>query len=256
MDEIRLPGMIHKTAQLSAGAVTDETLKQINRYTLEPLTAEQVFTFKAVLCDNEVDRDFERFSLKALQDLHKLFTGRTVIKNHTPDTDNQVARIYTTELVQTGKQLDCGEPYTQLIAHCYMVKTAGNADMIAEIIGGIRREGSVGCAVSGCICSICGTDNTKSYCSHFRGRSYDKENGKALCTYTFSGAKDAYEFSLVAVPTQRGAGISKSYTGETVYEKVHTQENTPADDTTEKKLVLRARLHRIKANQTNLKEEF
>ena len=99
-----------------------------------------------------------------------------------------------------------------------MVKTAGNADLIAEIMGGIKKEGSVGCAVSSSICSICGTDNTKSYCRHWPGRSYDKEGGAVVCTFTLDGAKDAYEFSLVAVPAQKAAGVSKSYTGQTVYE--------------------------------------
>ena len=112
------------------------------------MTAEQVFAFKAVLCDNAIDRDFERFSLKALQDLQKRFLGKTVIQDHNWKSGNQVARIYATELQQSDKVLDCGEPYTQLVARCYMIRTPGNADLIAEIKGGIKREGSVG--VSGC----------------------------------------------------------------------------------------------------------
>ena len=127
------PGVIHKAATLDRQEVTEAELKAINKHTQEPLTAEEVFTFKAVLCDNEVDRTHERFTLKALQDLQKLFVGKTVIKDHVRRADNQVARIYSTELVQTGKTTKTGEPYTQLVAHCYMVKTASNADLIAEI---------------------------------------------------------------------------------------------------------------------------
>ena len=228
------PGYVQKAAQLSAQEVTDEELKAINKYALEPLAAEDVFTFKAVLCDNEIDRHFEHFTGKALQDLKKLFLGKPVIKDHSRRADNQVARIYSTELVQTDKVLKSGEVYTQLVAHCYMVKTAGNADLIAEIKGGIKKEGSVGCSVASCFCSICGTDNTKSYCPHWPGRSYDKDGGPQTCTFTLDGAKDAYEFSLVAVPAQRAAGVSKSYNGETVYEKQDTPEtqpeSTPADD--------------------------
>ena len=138
------PGMIEKAAHLAPHEVTEAELKAINKYALEPLTADQVFTFKAVLCDNEVDRTYERFNLKALQDLKKLFLGKTVIKDHSRRADNQVARIYSTELVQSEKTTQAGELYTQLVAHCYMVKTAGNADLIAEIKGGIKKEGSVG----------------------------------------------------------------------------------------------------------------
>lgn len=253
------PGIIHKAASLDAQEVTEAELKAINKHTLEPLKAEDVFTFKAVLCDNELDRDFERFSLKALQDLQKLFLGKTVIKDHTWAADNQVARIYATELVQGNKTTKGGEMYTQLVARCYMVKTESNADLIAEIKAGIKKEGSVGCAASSCICSICGTDNAKNYCRHWPGKSYEKEGGPEVCTFVLAGARDAYEFSLVAVPAQRAAGVSKSYTGETVYEPQDAAGETNApevDDTTpncEKAatLALRARLtaSRNKLNQ-------
>lgn len=246
--ERNAPGRVTKAASLTAGEATEADLKEINKHTLEPLKAEDVFTFKAVLCDNEVDRSFERFSLKTLQDLQKLFLGKTVIKDHNHSADNQVARIYATELVHTGKILKSGDEYVQLVAHCYMVKTASNADLIAEIKGGIKKEGSVGFRASSAICSICGTDNAKSYCRHWPGKSYEKEGGQVLCTFTLDGASDAYEFSLVAVPAQRAAGVSKSYTGQTEYEPdvdpEPTPEPTPAapDPEAEKALEIRARI--------------
>ena len=250
------PGVIRKAASLSAHEVTEEELKAINKYTLTPLTAEEVFTFKAVLCDNEVDRSYEQFTQKALQDLQKLFLGKTVIKDHWHSADNQVARIYKTELVQGSKTLKSGEIYTQLVAHCYMVKTASNADLITEIKGGIKKEGSVGCSITGSICSICGTDNTKSYCRHWPGRSYDKEAGAETCIFKLTGARDAYEFSLVAVPAQRAAGVSKSYTGKTVFETEATPEETPTNDQADlvKLTAIRARLSAQKAknNTTNI----
>ena len=252
------PGMIEKAAHLAPHEVTEAELKAINKYTLEPLTADQVFTFKAVLCDNEIDRTHERFTLKALQDLKKLFLGKTVIKDHRRTADNQVARIYATELVQSEKATKDGELYTQLVAHCYMVRTASNADLIAEIKGGIKKEGSVGCAVTGSICSICGTDNTKTYCPHWPGRSYGKEGGMQVCTFTLTGARDAYEFSLVAVPAQRAAGVSKSYTGETVYEgkgdpeePATPPETNPENSEKAAELALRARRAAIRTKINN-----
>lgn len=251
------PGVIHKAATLGAQEVTEEELKAINNHTLEPLEAADVFTFKAVLCDNEIDRDYERFSVKALKDLQKLFLGKTVIKDHTWAADNQVARIYHTELVKTGKTTAAGEEYTQLVAHCYMVKTSGNADLIAEIKAGIKKEGSVGCAASSCICSICGVDNAKTYCAHWPGRSYDKSGTRETCTFVLAGASDAYEFSLVAVPAQKAAGVSKSYTGETVYAPQDVEKSPAEADIpdTEKAamLALRARLtaNRAKTNTYN-----
>ena len=250
-----IPGMIEKAASLAAQDVTEEDLKAINKYALTPLKAEEVFTFRAVLCDNDLDRQYERFNLKGLQDMQKLFLGKTVIKDHIRSADNQVARIYATELEQGTKTTESGELYTRLLAKCYMVKTAGNADLIAEIKGGIKKEGSVGFAPSSAICSICGTDNAKSYCSHWRGRTYDKEGGKTVCTFTLAGVKDAYEFSLVAVPAQKAAGVSKSYTGETVFYKAddpqpeETQKQKEKDAEKTKELELRARLLVAKAQK-------
>ena len=44
---------------------------------------------------------------------------------------------------------------------------------------------------------------------HYPGRTYQKDGGPRTCTFTLDGARDAYEFSLVAVPAQRAAGVSK-----------------------------------------------
>lgn len=234
----RLPGT-YKAAKLTAHIVTEAELDQINKYAMTPLAAEDVFVFKSVLCDTEVDRSYEHFSKNALTQLSALFLGRTVIKDHYPTADNQVARIYATELVDTGDKTSSGEPYLQLQAKCYMVKTASNADLITEIKAGIKKEGSVGFRLGSAICSICGSDNMESYCRHFPGRQYSKDGLKTLCVYKLDSVKDAYEFSLVAVPTQRAAGVCKSYTGVTVYEKDEAMD-TQADR--ERFLNLRARI--------------
>ena len=240
-------GVMQKAAQLEAQVANEDDMALINQFALTELAAEDVFTFKAVLCDNKTDRQYERFNLKALQELQALFLGKTVIKDHYRSADNQVARIYKTELKTSATELTEGaEPYTQLVAHCYMLKTASTADLIAEIKGGIKKEGSVGFRASGAICSICGTDNVKDYCRHWPGRSYEKEGGQTTCTFTLTGASDAYEFSLVAVPAQPAAGACKSYTGEVVYEKDDTPDPAPAPtgetEDTEKALELRTRL--------------
>lgn len=238
-------GVMQKAATLAAQAITEDEMALINQFSTKELTPEEVFTFKAVLCDNKLDRQYERFTIKALQELQALFLGKTVIKDHARSADNQVARIYKTELKTSATELtDGAEPYTQLVAHCYMLKLASTADLIAEIQGGIKKEGSVGFRPSSAICSICGTDNTKTYCPHWPGRSYGKEGGQVLCTFTLGGALDAHEFSLVAVPAQREAGVCKSYTGEIAYEKdaPPEPESEPAEDKeTEKALELRAR---------------
>ena len=198
-------GLVCKSASVENQEVTDEELRKINKFTLSPLKAEEIFTFKIIMGDNELDdRNYEPFNLNALKDLKKLYIGKTMIKDHKRTADNQIARVYETELVQndTSKLTGAGEIYTQLIAKCYMVKTASNADLIQEIKAGIKKEVSTGCKPKHAFCSICGTDNTKTYCPHYWGREYDTAAGKKVCYFTLDGAKEAYEVSFVAVPAQ------------------------------------------------------
>lgn len=239
-----LNGTITKSASITVAEVTKEELRAINKFALTPLTDNEVFSFRLIVCDNEVDRDFECFSLKALQQLKKLLVGKTVIKDHSPRADNQVARIYDTELLQDGtKTTKTGELYSQLIAKAYMVKTADNESLITEIKAGIKKEASISCSVKSAICSICGTDNRKGYCNHFKGREYDNSGKKSVCTFTLDNVFDAYEVSLVAIPAQRNAGACKSY-GEKVFnESDVTQQNIETksikkDSTTDCKIKL------------------
>lgn len=220
-------GVINKSASVENQEVTDQDLAKINEFTLSPLTADEVFTFKIVMGDNEIDdRNYEPFNLNALKDLKKLYIGKTVIKDHSRSANNQIARIYDTELVQddSNKLTGAGEILTKLIAKCYMVKTSSNADLIQEIKAGIKKEVSTGCKPKHAYCSICGVDNTKDYCSHWWGKEYDTVNGKKTCYFVLDGAKDAYEVSFVAVPAQRRAGTTKNYCED------KTKEQKPNED--------------------------
>lgn len=216
-DPEAIPGVICKTASVSPLEVTDADLKKINKYTLSPVSADDVFIFKASIADNEQDdRNYMPFNLKSLQDLKKLYPGKTMLKDHRRMADNQIARIYDTELVQdANKQTELGELHTELIAKIYMVKTDSNKDLIAEIMGGIKKEVSTSTVPSKMICNICGTDNMKDYCRHWPGIEYTVEDGSAKgskkrCKMLLSGAKEANELSFVAVPAQPRAGTHKS----------------------------------------------
>ena len=57
------------------GLPTDAEVKEINKYTRRDFKADELYAFSVVLCDNEVDRDFERFTDSALEGLAKLFLG-------------------------------------------------------------------------------------------------------------------------------------------------------------------------------------
>ena len=139
--------------------VTQEELEQINRFAKTPLTAEEVYTFTVRLCDNEVDRDFERFDTGALEELGELFLGKSGIFDHQWSAGGQTARIYRTEVVREPARITAaGDEYCWLKGWAYLLRTEKNADLIAEIEGGIKKEVSVGCSMGKSVCSVCGAE--------------------------------------------------------------------------------------------------
>ena len=170
-----------------------------------PLTAEEVYTFAVRLCDNQVDRDGERFEPETLDGLAQLFVGKTGIFDHDWTAKGQTARIYRTEVVdEPGVVTAVGDGSRYVKGYAYVLRTPGNEELIAALDGGILREVSVGCAVERCVCSVCG--QSAGSCAHKKGEVYD---GK-LCYTKLEGAADAFEWSFVAVPAQPKAGVIKS----------------------------------------------
>ena len=186
-----------------------DILEKINRFTRRPLKEDEVYVFSVILCDNEIDRDFERFSDASLEELKDKFVGKTGISDHNATSANQTARIFDTEIVSDDVRITkTGEMYRYLNASAYMVRTGENKDLISEIDGGIKKEVSISCSAERRICSICGCDRAKGSCSHVKGRKY----GGKLCYDILEGISDAYEWSFVAVPAQVNAGVTKHYT--------------------------------------------
>lgn len=188
-----------------------EMLTKINRFTRREFAEEELYTFSVILCDNEIDRDGERFSDGALEKLKTLFVGKTGIFDHNPSTSNQNARIFDTEIItDTGRTTKNGEPYKYLKATAYMVRTGENKNLISEIEAGIKKEVSISCTAKKKICSVCGNDKTAGSCVHVKGKEY---NGK-ICHVVLDDITDAYEWSFVAVPAQVNAGVTKKFTEE------------------------------------------
>lgn len=172
------------------------------------MKAEEIYVFPIVLCDNEIDRDGERFSIGALETLAKLFLGKTGVFDHSMRGADQTARIFETYTEQiVDKTTECGETYMRLMARAYMVRTAENESLIKEIDAGIKKEVSVGCAVRKMTCSVCGSDYRQGNCTHEKGQLY----GGKKCHCILDDPTDAYEWSFVAVPAQPAAGVTKSF---------------------------------------------
>ncbi|MBQ2854921.1 MAG: hypothetical protein IJE81_05555 [Oscillospiraceae bacterium] len=184
------------TEAVSSGVPTAVQLESINTQAKARLTAEQVYVFSLRLCDDQVDRDNERFDTAALPGLAKLFIGKTGIVDHRWSSDRQIARIFETQVVK-----EQGVSYVK--AWAYIRRGGANDETIADIEAGIKKEVSVGCAMGSAVCSVCGSEY--GTCGHRKGEYYDG----LRCCAVLQEPVDAYEFSFVAVPAQREAGVLK-----------------------------------------------
>ena len=186
---------------VGSGMPTQAQLAAINAQTKGTLTAEDVYVFSVRLCDDQVDRDLERFDTAALPELARMFIGKTGIVDHCWSSENQVARIFQTQVIQE-------EGVSYIKAWAYIRRGSHTMEIIADIEAGIKKEVSVGCAMGRSVCSVCGSDYGS--CGHQKGEYYDG----ALCCAILREPMDAYEFSFVAVPAQRDAGVIKGLGGQ------------------------------------------
>lgn len=192
---------VKKAAEaVGSGVPTAVQLEAINALAKATLTAEQVYVFSVRLCDDQIDRDQERFDEAALPELARLFIGKTGIVDHQWSSEKQVARIFETQVVK-----EKGVSYIK--AWAYIRRGGSNDEIIADIEAGIKKEVSVGCAMGQAVCSICGSEYGS--CGHRKGESYEGE----VCCAILREPMDAYEFSFVAVPAQREAGVMKALGG-------------------------------------------
>lgn len=189
--------------------ISDEELGKIREFARKDVTAGEIYTFPVILCDNDIDRDGEKFTKEALDELARLFVGKTGIFDHHMSSKDQTARIYSTQVIRDeSKTTADGEAYMCVRAMAYMLRNEKNKDLIDEIEAGIKKETSVNCGVRSIKCSVCGKDIRAEGCEHVKGRTY----GGKICSHLLCEPFDAYEWSFVAVPAQKNAGVTKSFT--------------------------------------------
>lgn len=120
--------------------VSDNELELINTYTKREFTKDEIYAFSVVLCDNDIDRDFERFTVESLYELEKLFVGKTGIFDHEAKSKNQTARIFSCKVEKIeGKKTKTGEDYYRLVARAYLPKSEKNSDLILSLESGILK---------------------------------------------------------------------------------------------------------------------
>ena len=193
---------------IQKSVATNEDLAKIQQFSRRELLPEEIYVFNVDLCNNDIERDFEKFSVETLKQMAELFVGKTGIFDHSMKSADQTARIFDAFVEKVnGKKTADGEDFYSLKAKAYMLNNEENKSLIDSIEAGIKKEVSVSCSVDKAYCSICHTDRKRAACEHRKGRMY----GDRLCFNILTDATDAYEFSFVAVPAQREAGVTKSF---------------------------------------------
>ena len=146
--------------------------EKIRKFTRRDFEKDELYVFEVSLCNNDVDRDNEKFSVAALNELAKQFVGKTGIKNHSMRAEDQSARIFETRVERIpGRKTADGEDFYTLRAKAYMVRSEATAQLITDIDAGIKKEVSVSCSAEKRICSVCGKDKSREYCGHVAGKN-------------------------------------------------------------------------------------
>ena len=195
--------------------VSDEDLELINKHTLITLNKEDVYTFKVQICDNDVDRVGDKMTDDFIKQVAEHITGVTGLKDHDWNVENQLARLYDAEVVTDDTNVTVlGEPRKYVLGKAYTLSK--NKDFIDNINAGLLKETSISFNSNNDTCSICGEpmvkdDNDIGHCSnkHIAGHYYDNK----LCYNKLNELVDILEWSLVAVPCQRKAGINNKNIG-------------------------------------------
>lgn len=202
-------GKISKEFGVMLNPQSPNYMELINRFSRKELKEEDVYIFPVTLCNNDIDRDTEMFTVDTLKGLAEMFVGKTGITDHEWKSSNQVSRIFYASVDRAdGRKTKSGEDFYELHALCYMLRTEKNQPLIDEIDAGIKKEISVGFACGKSTCSVCGEDYyTSAECCHHKGKDYDGNT----CYVKLEDPLDAYEYSFVAVPAQPEAGITKAY---------------------------------------------
>lgn len=179
------------------GAVTDtaadaengERMEAVNRFTLRPLSAEEVAVFTLDLCNNRVDRHYSRFPEEELARVNALTPGRPLMERHDLAGSLPRGTFFRSRLHREG---DC----VSVRPEVYVLRSAQNRDFILNIEGGVYRETSIGFSFRRPECSVCGKDLRT--CAHVPGRTY---GGKA-CHFVMRGVLEVLEGSVVPAGSQ------------------------------------------------------
>jgi hypothetical protein len=203
--------VLHLPVRVTVEANQDVNLEAINRLTLEPVTAEEIFTFSGNCSNDRLDSYFTRMDpVSTLRNyVDDLKTGVSLLEGH-DIRKNPYGRSYEGALIPAS---DAPDSFNAARGHWYIMRGltingSNTDDTIKAIKAGIIRDMSVGFGGDRMWyrCSSCGKDMWDWECPHIPG--LEDENGRI----TFAWVVDARlrEVSTVYKGATPGAYIDKA----------------------------------------------
>lgn len=150
---------------------------------------EDYYVFKIILCNNDVDKDHDRFSIPALYQIRDMAIGKNGILDTIPSKENKsiIARIFDCSVeYDKGKTTIDGEPLLYVQAYAFLDKciSPGCGAIAQKIKEGFYNEVSIGCSI---------------YESHKVGL-FDSELAPEYEITVIDSITDLYEWAIVQKP--------------------------------------------------------
>lgn len=145
------------------------------------------YVFKIILCNNDVDKDHDKFSIPALYQIRDMAIGKNGILDTMPNKENNIARIFDCSVeYDKGKTTIDGEPLLYVQAYAFLDKSIsyGCGAIAQKIKEGFYSEVSVGCSI---------------YESH-KESLFDSELAPEYDVTVIDSINDLYEWSIVQKP--------------------------------------------------------
>lgn len=162
-----------------AAPSADADLEKINRHTLEPVAASEIFTFSGNCSNDRMDSHFTRMDpMTTLRNYAEdLKSGVSLQEGHNVYV-NPYGRSYDGEVTTQGDESGVSNAVRGSWYIMRGITANGNKtdDTIRQIKAGIVRDMSVGFAGGSYRCGSCGKDLWNSDCPHIPG--LEDENGR------------------------------------------------------------------------------
>jgi hypothetical protein len=191
----------------------------------------ELYVFKALAANTEVDRDFEHLTLKGLNELAEVLKRKAWLTDHEWKTSYEKGRI-----------LDAWVEGENLYVKMFILNSPANKQFLDNIFAGIHSGVSIG-FISRAVDMLCDSCNKnkvagkppisicdENRCPHEPG-AYDEYG--MITTVTIDGAFDGFEISSVPVPSQRPAKITKGFNLDNGSSEIIKEVNNLEDNKTE-----------------------